>query len=186
MGQNSALIAMSGGVDSSVAALLIKNQNINCTGVTMKLFHNENVCIPKAHSCCSLEDIEDARNVAFALNIPYYVFDFSDRFNEVVIKDFVDSYRQGITPNPCINCNRFFKFDQLYHRARELDCNFVVTGHYAKNEYNQATGRYELKKSRDQSKDQSYVLYAMTQEQLAHTIFPLGEMTKEMTRKIAE
>ncbi len=186
MGQNSALIAMSGGVDSSVAALLIKNQNINCIGVTMKLFHNENVCIPKAHSCCSLEDIEDARNVAFALNIPYYVFDFSDRFNEVVIKDFVESYRQGITPNPCINCNRFLKFDQLYHRARELDCNFVVTGHYAKIEYNQTTGRYELKKSRDQSKDQSYVLYAMTQEQLAHTIFPLGEMTKEMTRKIAE
>lgn len=159
---------------------------MNCIGVTMKLFHNEDVCIPKAHSCCSLEDIEDARNVAYELGIPFYVFDFSERFNEVVIKDFVESYEQGITPNPCINCNRLLKFDQLYHRAQELDCNYVVTGHYAKIEFNETTQRYELKKSRDQSKDQSYVLYAMTQDQLAHTLFPLGDLTKETTRKIAE
>lgn len=185
MGSNRALIAMSGGVDSSVAALLVKNEKMECLGVTMKLFHNEDVCIPKAHSCCSLEDIEDARNVAYTLGIPYYVFDFSKRFNDVVIKDFVESYRQGITPNPCINCNRYLKFDQLYHRAQELDCNYVVTGHYAKIEYNEQTRRYELKKALDLSKDQSYVLYAMTQEQLAHTIFPLGNLTKETTRKIA-
>ncbi len=177
---------MSGGVDSSVAALLVKQEQYDCLGVTMKLFHNENVCLPKAHSCCSLEDIEDARAVAYELDMPYYVFDFSHRFKETVIDNFVSSYQLGITPNPCIECNRHLKFDQLYHRAKELGCDYVVTGHYANIEFDHKSGRHLLKKARDLSKDQSYVLFALTQDQLAHTLFPLGNLFKEQTRELAK
>ena len=177
---------MSGGVDSSVAAYLMKEAGYDCTGVTMKLFQNEEIGISKEHSCCSLEDVEDARNVAFRLGIPYYVFNFSDRFEECVIRRFVESYEQGMTPNPCIDCNRFLKFDELYRRARELRLEYIVTGHYARIEKDEESGRYLLKKSADDAKDQSYVLYTMTQDQLAHTVFPLGNMTKPETRKIAE
>ena len=180
-----ALIAMSGGIDSSVAALLMEQDNYDCVGVTMKLFHNEGICLPKAHSCCSLEDIEDARNVAYTLGMPYYVFDFSQRFEELVIANFVSSYQQGVTPNPCIECNRHLKFTQLYQRAKELDCDYVVTGHYATIEYDKLKQRYLLKKARDPKKDQSYVLYSMTQDQLAHTRFPLGGFTKDEARLIA-
>lgn len=181
-----ALIAMSGGVDSSVAAYLMKEAGYDCTGVTMKLFQNEEVGIPRDHSCCSLDDVEDARNVAFHLGMPFHVFNFSDRFEECVIRRFVDAYESGSTPNPCIDCNRFLKFDKLYDRAKELSCDFIVTGHYARIEKDEASGRYLLKKAVDDSKDQSYVLYTMTQDQLAHTQFPLGGMEKTETREIAE
>ena len=181
-----ALIAMSGGVDSSVAACLIKEQGYSCIGVTMKLFQNEYIGESREHTCCSLEDVEDARSVARQLNIPYYVFNFSDRFRECVIDKFVRAYEAGITPNPCIDCNRYLKFDKLFHRSKELNCNYVVTGHYARVEYDETLNRYLLKKALDTDKDQSYVLYAMTQEQLSHTLFPLGELTKPEVRKIAE
>lgn len=181
-----ALIAMSGGVDSSVAAYLMKEAGYECTGVTMKLFQNEEVGLSREHTCCSLDDVEDARNVAFHLGIPFHVFNFADRFEECVISRFVDAYENGRTPNPCIDCNRFLKFDKLYARAKELGLDTIVTGHYAKIEYNKTTGRYELKKAADEQKDQSYVLYSLTQDQLAHTQFPLGGMTKPEVRKIAE
>ena len=181
-----AIIAMSGGVDSSVAAYLMKKQNYDCMGVTMKLFHNEDIGIPKEHSCCSLDDVEDARSVACALGIPYHVFNFSERFEEAVIDRFVSAYENGITPNPCIDCNRYLKFDKLYLRAKELGCDYVVTGHYARIEQDASSGRYLLKKAPYDDKDQSYVLYNLTQEQLKHTLFPLGEMTKPEVRKIAE
>ena len=181
-----AIIAMSGGVDSSVAAYLMKEAGYECTGVTMKLFQNEEVGLSKEHTCCSLDDVEDARNVAFHLGIPFHVFNFSDRFEECVIKRFVESYENGMTPNPCIDCNRFLKFDKLYHRASELGLDYIVTGHYARIEFNEETGRYELKKAPDENKDQSYVLYNLTQDQLSHTQFPLGTMTKPEVRKIAE
>ncbi|MBQ8187245.1 MAG: tRNA 2-thiouridine(34) synthase MnmA, partial [Clostridia bacterium] len=181
-----AIIAMSGGVDSSVAACLMKQRGFDCIGVTMKLFANEDIGIPREHSCCSLDDVEDARSVARMLGIPYYVFNFSDRFREDVIARFISAYENGRTPNPCIDCNRYLKFDKLYHRAKELDRDFVVTGHYARIEQDTETGRYLLKKAVDPAKDQSYVLYSLTQEQLAHTLFPLGSMTKPDVRKIAE
>lgn len=181
-----AMIAMSGGVDSSVAAFLMKKQGYDCMGATMKLFHNEDIGIPGAHSCCSLDDVEDARSVAYALSIPYHVFNFSERFKEDVIERFITAYENGMTPNPCIDCNRYLKFDKLYRRAKELDYGYVVTGHYARIEQDAASGRYLLKKALDSDKDQSYVLYALTQEQLAHTLFPLGGMTKPEVRKIAE
>lgn len=180
-----AMIAMSGGVDSGVAAYLIKKQGYECCGVTIKLFNNEDIGIPREHSCCSADDVEDARSVAYSIGIPYYVFNFSDRFEDEVIKRFIESYENGITPNPCIDCNRYLKFDKLYRRAKELCYDYVATGHYARIERNE-NGRYLLKKAVDMQKDQSYVLYSLTQEQLAHTLFPLGEMTKSRVREIAE
>ena len=178
------LIAMSGGVDSSVAAFLMKEQGCQCIGATMKLFHNEDIGVKRTKTCCSLEDVEDARSVAFHLGIPYYVFNFSDDFKGQVIDRFTAAYERGATPNPCIDCNRYLKFERLYERARILGCDAIVTGHYARIE--QENGRWLLKKSLDESKDQSYVLYSLTQEQLAHTRLPLGAMHKSETRRIAE
>ena len=182
---NKAVIAMSGGVDSSVAAYLMKQRGFDCIGATMKLFANEDIGISREHSCCSLDDVEDARSVAYSLDIPYYVFNFSDRFEKDVICRFIKAYENGLTPNPCIDCNRYLKFDKLYMRAKELDRDYVVTGHYARVEKGE-NGRYLLKKALDDTKDQSYVLYCLTQEQLSHTMFPLGELTKAEVRKIAD
>ena len=178
-----ALIAMSGGVDSSVAAYLTKAAGFECIGCTMKLYQNEDAGISKGHTCCSLDDVEDARSVACFLGIPYYVFNFSDDFREKIIRHFIWSYEHGQTPNPCIDCNRYMKFDKLFERAKILGCELVVTGHYARIE--KAGGRYILRKAADSSKDQSYVLYTMTQEQLAHTAFPLGKFCKTQIRQIA-
>lgn len=181
-----ALIAMSGGVDSSVAAYLTKEQGYDSTGITLKLFDNEDIGEKQEKTCCSLDNIEDARNVCYKIGIPYYVYNFKDSFKENVISRFIDAYENGTTPNPCIDCNRYIKFEKLIRRAEELDFDYVVTGHYAIIEYNSETGRYLLKKSADLSKDQSYVLYSLTQKQLSKTLFPLGGMTKDQTREIAE
>ena len=182
--QKKAIIAMSGGVDSSVAAYLMKQRGYECIGVTMKLYDNENIGINSEKTCCSLDDVEDARSVAFKLNMPYYVFNFKEDFEEKVIAKFIRTYEQGGTPNPCIDCNRYLKFEKLQQRRRELCYDFVVTGHYADIEFKD--GRYYLKKGKDLSKDQSYVLYSLTQEQLSHTQFPLGAYTKAEIRAIAE
>ncbi len=180
------LVAMSGGVDSSVASLLIKEAGYKSAGITMKLYDNEDIGIKKSNTCCSLDDIEDARAVCNKLGIPYYVFNFRDSFNEKVISRFIKAYENGSTPNPCIDCNRFIKFDRLMQRMKELEMDYVVTGHYARIEYDEKRERFILKKAVDDTKDQSYVLYSLTQEQLAHTLFPLGNMTKSEVRKIAE
>lgn len=178
-----ALIAMSGGVDSSIAAYMIKQQGYDAIGITLKLFDNDDIGETKEKSCCSLDDIEDARAVANKLGIPYYVLNFKSNFNENVIKRFIDAYTDGCTPNPCIDCNRFIKFRKLLDRANELECDYVVTGHYAKIERDGE--RFLLKKAEDLTKDQTYVLYSLTQEQLSHTLFPLGNLTKTKVREIA-
>lgn len=181
-----ALIAMSGGVDSSVAAYLITKQGYDATGITLKLFDNEDIGEKKEKACCSLDDIDDARNVCYKIGIPYYVYNFKDSFKDNVIDRFISAYENGTTPNPCIDCNRYIKFEKLMRRAEELEFDCVVTGHYAIVEYDEKSNRYLLKKSVDLTKDQSYVLYSLTQKQLAKTLFPLGGMTKEQTRQIAE
>ncbi len=186
MENKKALIAMSGGVDSSIAAYLCKEQGFDCTGITLKLFDNDDIAEPKEKSCCSLDDIEDARQVCRNIGIPYYVYNFKDSFKENVITRFIDAYEQGRTPNPCIDCNRYIKFEKLMRRAEELDFDKVVTGHYASVEYNEASGRYLLKKAADLTKDQSYVLYSLSQAQLKKTYFPLGGMTKDEVRALAE
>ncbi len=178
------LVAMSGGVDSSVAAKLLLDGGNDCIGCTMKLYNNEDAGISKGHTCCSLDDVEDARSVAYRLGIEHFVFNFSDDFREKIIDKFVESYCRGLTPNPCIDCNRYMKFNKLFGRAAILGCDYIATGHYARIEFK--NGKYLLKKAVDPSKDQSYVLYSMTQNQLSHTLFPLGGMCKEETRKIAE
>lgn len=179
-----ALIAMSGGVDSSLAAKLMVDKGHDCIGCTMKLYHSKDVGMGNSRICCSLEDAEDARSVAFKLGIPFYVFNFTEDFRSKVIRKFTMCYENGITPNPCIDCNRYMKFAKLYDRAKILGFDYIVTGHYARIE--KERDRFLLKKALDETKDQSYVLYFLTQEQLAHTVFPLGNLRKSEVRMIAK
>lgn len=177
---------MSGGVDSSVAAYLAKQLGYDCTGITLKLFDNDDIGEKREKSCCSLDDIDDARSVCRKIGIPYYVYNFKDSFSENVISRFIRAYETGATPNPCIDCNRYIKFEKLMRRADELGFDNVVTGHYSIVEFDEKSGRYLLKKSVDLSKDQSYVLYSLTQNQLSKILLPLGKMTKEQVRELAE
>ncbi len=181
-----ALIAMSGGVDSSVAACLMQQAGYDCTGITMRLTHNETLGQSGYQTCCSEKDIEDAAEVAFAMDIPYEVLDFTADFREKIIEKFIRVYEMGGTPNPCIDCNRTMKFDKMLDFAREHGLDYVVTGHYARIEQDPATGRWLLKKALYTDKDQSYVLYNLTQEQLAHVRLPLGALHKSEVREIAE
>jgi len=178
---------MSGGVDSSVAAALLLEQGYEVCGATLKLFSNEDIGLEsKTRTCCSLSDVEDARSVAARLGFEHHVFNFGELFKQQVINRFAESYVNGETPNPCIDCNRFIKFDKLLERALILNMDYIATGHYARVERDDVSGRYLLKKGIDTSKDQSYVLYAMTQEQLKHTLFPLGRLHKSEVRLLAE
>lgn len=178
------LVAMSGGVDSAVSAYLIK-QNHEALGVTMQLHDESDNLIYGENSCCSDQDIADAKAVCSRLNIPHEVHDFGASFKNYVIQDFIESYKNGSTPNPCVVCNRKIKFEELLKIAKDRGYDAIATGHYARIERSE-NGRYLLKKATDLTKDQSYVLYSLTQDQLAHTIFPLGEMTKSDVRELAE
>ncbi len=173
------MIAMSGGVDSSVAAARMCEDGYECVGIMMKLFQNETVGLSRAHTCCSLDDADDARSVAMRLGMRFYVSNFTDEFSREVIDRFVSAYENGETPNPCIDCNRYMKFSRLYRLARELECKTIVTGHYARISFEKQSGRFLLQRARNLEKDQSYVLYFMTQDQLAHTKFPLGEFASK-------
>lgn len=175
------LIAMSGGVDSGVAAALIQKAGYECLGAMMRLHKDSD-----AGASSQDTNISDAKAIADSLGIPFHVLDLSREFEREVIDRFISAYEMGATPNPCVDCNRHVKFGALIERASELDCDTLATGHYARIEYDAASGRYLLKKALDTAKDQSYMLYSLSQEQLSHTIFPLGELTKDQARAMAE
>ena len=174
------LVAMSGGVDSSVAAQLCINNCFECAGATMQLYKNENCDKP----CGTQKDIADAKAVADTLSIPHHIFNFQDEFKTEIICRFIDTYKRGATPNPCIDCNRFIKFGMLLKKMEELGFSHIATGHYARIE--EKDGRFLLKKAVDESKDQSYVLYSLTQKQLSHILLPLGDYKKSEIREIAQ
>lgn len=180
------LMAMSGGVDSSVGALVLRDAGYDVTGVTMKLFGNDDIFINGESSCCSLDDIEDARQVCLELGLEHFVYNFTHSFSEHVMDRFCNAYLMGETPNPCIDCNRYLKFEALQQRRRELSFDYVATGHYARRIFNEATGRFELLRGIDANKDQSYVLFHLTQDMLAHMLFPLGDLSKPHVRALAQ
>ena len=189
--EKKAIIAMSGGVDSSVAALLCQQQGFDCVGVTLALTDNSDRGLPEEafpgeRTCCSVDDVADARSVAFRLGMPFYVFNFKEAFRREVMDRFAAAYQRGETPNPCIDCNRYIKFAKLMHRGEEIGFPYVATGHYARVEQDRATGRWLLKKGLDENKDQSYMLYSLTQWELSRLLLPLGGLTKEETRRLAE
>ena len=177
---------MSGGVDSSVTAAMMVDAGYDVTGITMRLGAPDTIEVdPERPNCCSLEGIEDARRVATQLGIPFYGVNYEDAFREQIIDYFVEEYLIGRTPSPCMVCNRELKFGRLLDLAKTLECNAIATGHYARVEQHPETGRYLLRKARDVSKDQSYFLAALTQEQLRCAIMPLGEYTKAEVRNLA-
>ncbi|HDZ49950.1 MAG TPA: tRNA 2-thiouridine(34) synthase MnmA [Candidatus Aerophobetes bacterium] len=182
------VVAMSGGVDSSVAATLLKEDGYEVIGITMQIWPSDETATRADifNSCCSLKAAEDARRVAQKLEIPHYMINFREVFARQVITNFCQEYTKGRTPNPCIRCNQYIKFGALLKKAISLDARFVATGHYARIEFDKTRRRYLLKKGYDLKKDQSYVLYMMTQEQLRHTLMPLGKLTKEKVRKLAQ
>lgn len=180
------VVGMSGGVDSSVAAYLLKEQGYDVIGVTMQIWQDEDTAVQEENGgCCGLSAVEDARRVARKLNIPHYVMNFKRVFREKVIDYFMKEYVDGKTPNPCIACNRFVKWEALLHRSLQIGAEYIATGHYANIEQLQ-NGRYAVKTSVTAEKDQTYALYNLTQEQLAHTLMPIGAYRKEEIRTIAE
>jgi len=180
------VVAMSGGVDSAVAAALLKEKGYHVIGMTMKMWPKTACGYDKKRACCSLEGIRDARAVAEKLDIPYYVIDLEKKFRKDVVNYFCQQYLNGRTPNPCIICNEKAKFGHLLNSANKVGANLIATGHHAKVEYNKVSRRYMLKKGRDKIKDQSYVLFSLAQKQLSHILLPVGYITKSKVRALAK
>ena len=178
------LVAMSGGIDSSMALKLLIDDGFECLTCTMNLYDNETAGVSNSRTCCSVDDVLDARSICNKYNVKHYTFNFKDLFKEKVINKFVSEYMNGATPNPCIDCNKYMKFDKLFERMKILNCDYVATGHYARIEF--VNGKYMLKKAIDKTKDQSYVLYFLNQDQLSHLLFPLGNYEKVNIRNIAK
>ena len=186
MSMGSVMLGMSGGVDSSAAAAVLLEQGYDVIGVTMQIWPDKSEERQKVEGgCCSLSAVDDARRVADLLGIPYYVLNFKDLFQQKVIDYFTHEYLKGRTPNPCIACNRFLKFDALLQKAVSMGLDYDATGHYARVGFDEASSRYLLKKSATAAKDQTYALYTMTQEQLSRTLFPIGDFTKDRVREMA-
>lgn len=184
-------VALSGGVDSSTAAALLKNQGHDLVGFSMQLWNQRRINVgpdgePLPSRCCSLDDLYDARTVAVKLGFPFYVVNLEDEFEQDVVRPFVTNYLNGLTPSPCVACNSFLKFDKLVELAQTADAEKVATGHYARVEFDEERGRWLLLRAVNRAKDQSYFLFELTQEQLRYAMFPLGEMTKQEVRDIAE
>ena len=186
MGKKTVVVGLSGGVDSSVAAYLLKEQGYDVIGVTMQIWQEEDSCtVEENGGCCGLSAVEDARRVAQKLDIPYYVMNFRKEFQKQVIDYFTREYLEGRTPNPCIACNPYVKWESLLKRSLEIGADYIATGHYARVEQ-LPNGRYAIRNSVTAKKDQTYALYNLTQEQLARTLMPVGAYTKDEIRKIAE
>lgn len=184
-------VALSGGVDSSTAAALLKGQGHELVGFSMQLWNQRRINVgpdgePLPSRCCSLDDLYDARTVAVKLGFPFYVVNLENEFERDVVRPFVKSYLNGLTPSPCVACNSFLKFDKLVELAKNVDAEKVATGHYARVAYDETRGRWMLLRSVNRAKDQSYFLFELTQEQLSYALFPLGEMSKQQVREIAE
>ena len=187
MGNNKkVMIGMSGGVDSSVAALLLKKQGYDVTGVTFRLWSPDVEDDAPLSGCCSIDDVNDARKVCHQLDIPHYVFNFKELFKEKVVDEFAASYAKGKTPNPCINCNKHIKFDAFIQKAKSMGFDYVATGHYAYIEHDEKESTTRLRSGQYSNKDQSYVLYCITKEQLPYMLMPLGDYSKDEVRNIAE
>lgn len=180
------VLGMSGGVDSSVAAYVLKEQGYEVIGVTLTQIPHDDIYEEAEGGCCSISSVFDAKKVAHDLGIPHYVMNFRGLFERRVIDYFVDEYLQGHTPNPCIACNKFIRFSEFLEKAKGLGADYIATGHYAIVEKDEQRERYLMKKSADNKKDQTYFLHQMTQDQLSHTLFPLGTYTKDKVREIAE
>ena len=176
------VVAMSGGVDSSVAAAILKDKGFDVVGVTLKLVPDDDAC----GTCCSASAVLDAKKVAYKLDIPHYTINLKKEFFKYVIRDFGEEYIAGRTPNPCVRCNSFIKFGLLLQKVIALKADYIATGHYAAVVYNKKSKRYILEKGLDPKKDQAYALYSLTQEQLKHALFPVGKIKKDNVRKLAK